>query len=275
MVTLTIHLINLYLFVIVFDLQVMGAGIATGITYTINFAAITLYTHKKIEVVHRDAWHFFNTDCLYRIPEFLKYGAPASLMLILQWWSYELLNIYSGWLGVNELATCTIFFSILNICFVVSFGTSYATAGLIGSSLGGGYVHRSKVLGFSTLIWIFCSTSLLVGMFVLFQYQIVDIYSTDPEIVSLFISAVPVFALELFSDLFQGAMAGMLRGMGYQNAATIYNFIAYWIIMLPLSYIFTFTLGFGFRGVWMGVPVGSILLMVSYLVIFFTASWKK
>lgn len=77
--------------------------------------AITVFVHVRVESVHRDAWHFFNYDSVYKVKEFLKYGLPAGVMLIMEWWAYELLHIYAGWLGVDELATCIIFFSLLNI----------------------------------------------------------------------------------------------------------------------------------------------------------------
>lgn len=99
-------------------------------------------------------------------------------------------------------------------------------------------------------------------------------YSDDPKVIALFISTVPAFAIELFTDLFQGAMSGVLRGMGYQNWAIVAN-LSYWIIMLPLSYVFAFTMGLGLKGIWMGVPIGSAIIMFSYLFLFFKASWKK
>ena len=166
MTTLVFHNFNLLLFVTILDMKVKGAAIATAITYSTNFIAITLFIHFKEESVHRDAWHLFNYDWIKRIDEFLKYGVPASLMLIMEWWSYELLHIYAGWLGLHELATWIILFSILNVWFIFAFGTSYATAGLIGNSLGAGHAHKSKIYGFSTLLWIFISTSFLVAFFI-------------------------------------------------------------------------------------------------------------
>lgn len=275
MTTLVLHNINLLIFVTILDLKVKGVAIATAITYLTNFIAITLFIQFKVELIHRESWHFFNYDWIRRIDEFLKYGVPASLMLIMEWWSYEFLHIYAGWLGLHELATWIIYFSILNVWFIFAFGTSYATSGLIGNSLGAGHAHKSKIYGFSTLLWIFVLSLSIVGLFLLFRYQLVRLYSNDPEVINIFISASFVFSVELFTDLFQGSMAGMLRGLGFQKNATIANFISYWIIMLPLSYIFAFHWNMGLMGVWLGVPIGSSILLLSYLVMIFRASWRK
>ena len=97
-------------------------------------------------------------------------------------------------------------------------------------------MRKTKIYAYSNLLWIFVTTSTLVILFLIFRYQIASCYTEDSIVLDIFISTSPVFAVELFTDLFQGAMAGMLRGMGYQQYATITNFISYWIIMLPLSY---------------------------------------
>ena len=45
--------------------------------------------------------------------------------------------------------------------------------------------------------------------------------------------------------------------------------------MLPLSYLFIFPLDFGFIGVWIGLPCGSIVQSTSFLFIMFTTPWKE
>ena len=45
--------------------------------------------------------------------------------------------------------------------------------------------------------------------------------------------------------------------------------------MLPLSYLFIFPLDFGFIGVWIGFPCGSIVQSTSFLFIVFTTPWKE
>ena len=44
----------------------------------------------------------------------------------------------------------------------------------------------------------------------------------------------------------------------------IFSFIAYFIISLPLGYIFGFTLGWGITGIWMAFPFGLTSAGIMY-----------
>ena len=45
--------------------------------------------------------------------------------------------------------------------------------------------------------------------------------------------------------------------------------------MVPTSFIFGIILGYGNKGIWLGVPVGASIQMCSYFYIFFNAPWRK
>ena len=66
-----------------------------------------------------------------------------------------------------------------------------------------------------------------------------------------------------------------MRGIGYQNVATILNIISYWAIVLPLAYVLLFVYEFDFQGIWIADPIGSFILLSSYIIIIFTAPWEK
>jgi MATE family multidrug resistance protein len=58
---------------------------------------------------------------------------------------------------------------------------------------------------------------------------------------------------------------GALRGAGDTRTPMIANFIAYWLIGLPMGYVLGFRMGWGALGIWIGlccglVVVGSALL---------------
>ena len=63
--------------------------------------------------------------------------------------------------------------------------------------------------------------------------------------------------------------------MGYQGTATIVNVVAYWGIMLPMSYVLSMKLHWDFVGIWIGPPIGSFILMVGYITILYYAPWIK
>ena len=39
------------------------------------------------------------------IGEYLSLGIPSAIMLMLEWWAYELMTVIGGYIGVNEQAS--------------------------------------------------------------------------------------------------------------------------------------------------------------------------
>ena len=53
-------------------------------------------------------------------------------------------------------------------------------------------------------------------------------------------------------------MAGVLRGSGRQYIGAIMNFVAYFVIGLPLGITLAIKLDMGALGLWVGMTVGNI-----------------
>jgi MATE family multidrug resistance protein len=52
--------------------------------------------------------------------------------------------------------------------------------------------------------------------------------------------------------------SGILRGLGKTIHASVGGFIGYWVIALPLEYLFAIHLEYGVLGLWYGLMFGSI-----------------
>jgi len=186
-----------------------------------------------------------------------------------------MITIFVGWVGIKQLTASIIVFQIFILMFMNSMGITYAATSLVGNSLGENKPNKARKYATATVAFgVFCTTILVVG-FVLLRRQISSLFTSDEEVVFYFEQVVPLYAITMFFDLIQGVNGGMLRAMGYQKSATVIQFVALWIFMLPLAYFFGFVLGYGYQGIWMGVPSGSIIIMFSYLSIITFAPWKK
>lgn len=63
---------------------------------------------------------------------------------------------------------------------------------------------------------------------------------------------------------------GIIRAMGYQKIATYAGIFAYWVVGVPLIYIFGFTLGMGEKGIWWSQPILVVLICSLLLYIAFS-----
>ena len=67
---------------------------------------------------------------------YLKLSLGATVMICAEWWSFELMVILSGILGVVEQAANVISFNVIAQLFMVPLGMQEASCALIGNEIG-------------------------------------------------------------------------------------------------------------------------------------------
>ena len=56
----------------------------------------------------------------------------------------------------------------------------------------------------------------------------------------------------------KGTLAGILRGCGHQNIGAVGNFVAFYVIGLPLGISLALAAHMGALGMWLGLLAGSL-----------------
>ena len=275
LITVVIHTVNLYVFVILFEFRIKAVAIITWISYSLNFIMGQIYTNYWYEETHIVYIDILDPEPVYRIPEYMKYGVPSWLMMLVEWWSYEILNIFSGWLGANALATSIILMSIFDVVYSMPLGIAYAAISLIGHSLGEKWPQKAKTYAQAVYLTAIGVTAVSITVFVIFKHRVVMIFTQSEEVIELFRWVLPLYTVWITTDMVQWASVGVIKAMGYQTYASASNFICYWGITIPTAYIFIFYFNYDYMGIWMGIPIGSSTLMAVYLILICRAPWKK
>ena len=101
--------------------------------------------------------------------------------------------------------------------------------------------------------------SLAFGVFLFFGSQfIVELYTNIKDVQEETVVAMKYIAFFHQIDSLQGVASGILRGIGKTTHASVAGVISYWIIALPMEYLWTFKLGYGVLGLWYGFTFGSV-----------------
>lgn len=82
-------------------------------------------------------------------------------------------------------------------------------------------------------------------------------------------------ALYQLSDGIACVGNGILRGCGRQKIGAYINFIGYWVIGLPLSYLLCFYFGWNLNGIWLGMAIALVLVSGMELYKIFKFNWSK
>ena len=165
-----------------------------------------------------------------------KLGWPIAAQMGMETASFSLSAIMVGWLGSTELATYQIMIAVSQVCFMMYYGMGAAVSVRVSNFLGlrdFENIRRIANCGFHIIL------------------------------VMAVCTCVPIYLLR-FGDGLQINFANALRGIADVRPMMLFSFIAYFIISLPLGYIFGFTLGWGITGIWMAFPFGLTSAGIMY-----------
>ena len=99
----------------------------------------------------------------------MKIGVPGMLMLCFEWWAFELLAIFSGLIGVTELAAEVVIINIVSFIFMLPLGVSYSASALTGNFLGEGKIDLAKRFATLAVVFNIIVTTVIVLLFGIFS----------------------------------------------------------------------------------------------------------
>ena len=107
-------------------------------------------------------------------------------------------------------------------------------------------------------------------LFVSIPTIIARLFSPDPTVIKVGATLLLVAAACQLFDGLQTVATGALRGAGDTRTPMIANFVAYWLIGLPLGYFLAFRVGWGALGIWIWLCVGLVIIGTALLV-----TWRR
>ncbi len=241
-----------------------GAGVATLASRMMQWLAMSLVFH----FTPRYGLHpkRFRTASVRRadLHEMRRMGWPLALQMGMECASFSLSAIYVGWLGTTALAGHQIMITIGQLCFMLYYGMAAAVAVLVSYHRGTGEWEKTKDVATAGL-----HLTWLIGLMVcipifLLRHQI-GYWFTDSAAVALLIGSlvIPLLVYQ-FGDGLQCIYSNALRGMSDVKPMVWIAFVAYFVISLPLGYLFGFVCGWGMTGIWMAFPFGLTSAGIMY-----------
>ena len=144
----------------------------------------------------------------------------------------------SGFLGVDQLGASVITLNFQGIIYLVSLGGSISTSSIIGNSLGASNPENAKKYTNMGIILSLILSVITTFIFGLFGNQMISIFTDHIEIKSIAEKMIPLLLIILWGDYISLICGGMITAMGYQSNAIIHSIICFWVLIIPLGYIF-------------------------------------
>ena len=235
------------IFIFVFDMGIAGAALATILSQAISFAYIVYYflskqsmlrLHTKNMKLHKP---YVKEIFAVGSSSFVRMSAGSAMALVLN-------NTLAHFGGDIAIAAFGIINRLLAFLFMPMFGVVQGMQPLVGYNVGAKNLERAR---HSIRLSINATTVMAIAAFVIlfiFPRQLLNIFSSDQELLDLGTHAMRIIVIMLPTIGFQVVVAGMYQAMGRAKEALILSSLRQVILLIPLILLLPHF--FGLNGVW-------------------------
>jgi multidrug resistance protein, MATE family len=258
------------LFIHGFNMGLLGAPVATGISYWLSFLLLLAYARF---IRGWECWGGWSRSCLQNMWVFTRLAFLGVIHVGTEWWAFEIVALAAGNLGTIPLAAQSVIMTADQVMNTIPFGVGVATSARVGNLLGARSA-KGAARAANTAAWL----SMILGAVVLAilmgtRDHFAKIFNDDEKVVRLTAEVLPYVALFQIADGLNGSCGGSLRGMGRQHIGAAVNIASYYCGALPLGIYLAFH-GWGLGGLWAGQCIALYLVGFLEWVIVAWSNWE-
>lgn len=243
----------------------LGAGYATLISrFLMPLAFVVFFFSFRYFKADRVAWKM-NVVGVQSAIKLLSFGVPIAGQYVAEVLAFSLGSIMMGWLGAKALAAHQIVLSLASFTYMVSSGFAAATTIKVSHFRGQNRPGLARSSVFASLHQVLLFMGFSVTVFCLFRFKIPGLFVPDQEVIAIAGFLMLIAGMFQLFDGLQVVMLGALRGYEDVKIPMLVVLISYFVIALPVSYFFAFTVNLGPAGIWVGYLVGLMSVGITLL----------
>lgn len=236
----------------------IGAGLATGITYWLEFFIFVWVVHKLPAFAPlRIFTDKFKFD-MAQLRENLSLGVPMGMAIFMEASIFGVIAIFIAKFGTVIIAAHQAAMSFTSLLYMVPLSFSMSLTIVVGVEAGArrfGEALRYSLLGIACNI----TVAVLLTVFVLFDREfIAGLYTSEPVIIRQTIGFLFYAMFFQVMDATAAPIQGILRGYKDVKATFWAGLAAYWLICLPLGCYFDYCLNLGPSSYWLSLDFGLL-----------------
>ena len=273
------NLLNIFLDVILIfgfgpipALGVTGAAIATtiGRGTAVCYQLYVLFSDKSIIKLTKEHLKI-NRKILKKLVDVAATGSGQHLIGSASWIFLMMLIADYGTETVNGYG---IAIRIFMFTFLPAWGVANAGATLIGQNLGAGLPERAEKsvyrAAFLNMIFLFFVSII----YAIWAESFIRIFNQNEQVIAVGVECLRIFCVSYAIFAFGMVIVQAFGGAGDTRTPTFINFIAFWLIQIPLAYFLAKVLGWGATGVFWTVVISETIWAGVAFYIFRQGKWK-
>jgi len=261
--SLAINITLNYLFIYKFNMGVMGAGLATGLSYS-SVLLIVIWDFFKKDSIINVIDGKFNKNTIYPI---VYNGSSEGVNALSGAVNAFLFNMafmnIAGELGV---AGFTAISYIAQFGTIIMFGISDGIGPIISYNYGNKAFNRvNETLKYSFISITFIEIFVFVTLFFFAENLIEILIKGEYEVISLATFGSKIYAFAFFMNGFNIVFSGFFTSIGNARNSVIVASLR-GIILIPLG-LLTLPKFLGITGVWLSIPFAELITFVTGIVL--------
>lgn len=240
------------------SLGALGLAIASFIVRYFMGFALLIYCFTLMRFSNYEDFGYYK--------QLIKIGLPISFAIMVEFVAFNSVAILMGRVSGVFAAAQNLICTLTTVSFMIPFAISNAIAVKVGFANGAENYRDLKnysKTGIIMCVGFMCSSAIV---FSCFPEKLVSLFTKDASLVTICVPVMYVLSIFQVFDGLQIALAGIFKGVKKTNIVLISNFIAYWLVSIPVGCTLAFHYHLNIIGFWYGLVSAAFVLCVIMLV---------
>ena len=236
------------------SMGVIGLAVASFIIRYFMGFALLIYCFKLMNFKNYKDFEYYKS--------LIKIGIPISCAVMVEFVAFNSIAILMGRVAGVYAAAQNLVCTLTTISFMVPFAVSNAIAVKVGFANGAGNIKDLKRYSFVGIV--ICTGFMMLSALVFSSFPrfLVGLFTQDINLVKISVPILYILSVFQIFDGLQISLAGIFKGMKRTGIVLLSNFIAYWMISIPVGCTLAFHFHLDLKGFWYGLASAAVILCV-------------
>lgn len=255
------------------ELGVAGAAVATTTGRGIGVCYQIYHLVNGKSQVHLQRRHLIWLGDIIR--RLIRVSSTGVLQFAIATFSWLFIIRIISLFGDAAVAGYSIGIRIIIFTILPAWGMASAASTLVGQNLGALQPERAEKSVWRSAFFNMIFLSVISAIFIAFAPGIISLFTKEVEVAYYGILCLRIICLGYIFYAYGMVIGQAFNGAGDTVTPTWINFIAFWLLQIPLSYTFAKLFNWGPVGVFWGIAISESMLAVIAVYIFRKGKWKK
>lgn len=265
------QILHSYIFIIVLDLDALGAGFSVCLTTFLNSFFSTFYI-VYFQPIPNSVF-FITKKCFKDLYSYLRISLPTTILYYIQWSTYELSGYFA--LFLNCFGERVILANLYNFLYAFIGGFQSSTTIMVSSEIGENNESKAKRYFKYNIISAFVCNLIIATIFFLFSDMLLRLYTYDEEVIKMTKPVMFILSLSFLADTVQTILSSFTKSCGKIYATTIISFVMDLLLQILFMFLFGYVAGLNLYGIYLGNLSAFTILIVCFTVLAFHINFKE